>query len=975
MLLALALTGALTTPAAAVADDEPPPADEDTGRYVVVMEDEPLVTEFGVDGVDSAPAQARAEELTESHERAASQAGVSDAAVGSDYTAALNGFAAELTPTQVDRIKTADGVLMVLEDFLRQPQTDSSIEFLGLTDGGGAHRSGVKGEGVIVGIIDSGIWPENPSFADDGSYPDPGVKLDETDFPACDFGNTAHNPDDAPFTCNNKLIGARQVLDTYRGFIGAAEDEFDSARDDNGHGSHTASTAAGNARVKTEIFGRKTGTITGVAPRAHIIAYKALGNLGGFTSDLAAAIDQAVFDGVDVINYSIGGGAGGVGADEIAFLFAAGAGVHVATSAGNSGPNAATLGDPGTKPWLTTVAASTQERFREAELEVAGREYDGASITPGIGERPVVDAEFAGGDLCMPGTLDEAQVAGKIVLCRRGAIGRAAKSLAVFQANGVGMILYNNDDRDNLFTDSHWVPSIHINNSDGLKAKQAIARRPGATAEIERWENEDAKGAPSITYFSSRGPNPVASDIIKPDITAPGHQILAAYSPFPDPESTVPGQDFASISGTSMSSPHVAGIMALMDEVHPDWSAAAVKSALMTTSHQKVRDDDRRSKADPFDTGSGHVDPGKVRKKGSGFNPGLVYEAGFNDYLGFLCDAFPEVFANPAATCAALADAGVPTKAVNLNYPSIGVAELAGSQTITRTVTSVDTGKKARKYEVKVDAPKGYKVKVTPKNIRVEPGETATYQVTITNKNAPIGEWRHGSLTWKGGGYEVRSPISVKGASLAAPAEITGTGVDGSASIDVQFGYTGPYTAAPHGLEPAAVISDTVLQDPDQSFDPSDVDSGGANLHQVTTSGAAALLIKMPPDAVNDPAIDIDIYVNGPNGEQIATSTAGGTDEEISLFLPDDGTYDIFVHGWQTAGPSADYDLYTWVISATPGGGNLVIDRAPASATSGVADTVDVSWTGAEGWNIGAVSHSDAAGLLGLTLVNVDNRP
>ena len=199
---------------------------------------------------------------------------------------------------------------------MRQATTDSSGEYLGLTQRGGAYRSGLTGEGVVVGIIDTGIWPEHPSFADDGTYPAPAFR------PPCEFGNTAHNPNDVAFTCQNKLIGARQTLATYRAVIGAAPDEFNSARDDSGHGTHTASTAAGNADVDAEIFGRQVGTISGIAPRAQIIAYKGLGNLGGFTSDLAAAIDRAVRDGVDVINYSIGGGPSLLSGDAIQFLFA-----------------------------------------------------------------------------------------------------------------------------------------------------------------------------------------------------------------------------------------------------------------------------------------------------------------------------------------------------------------------------------------------------------------------------------------------------------------------------------------------------------------------------------------------------------------------------------------------------------------------------------------------------------------------------
>ncbi|MEM9566342.1 MAG: S8 family serine peptidase [Actinomycetota bacterium] len=951
----------------AESDDGPPPAAEETGRFVVILEDEPLVTEFGTDGVDSAAAKARAAEFSADQDAVAAAAGLGADAIANKYTVALNGFAAEMTASQVARAKATDGVLMVLEDFMRQPQTDSSLDFLGLTGQGEAHRSGLTGEGVVVGIIDSGIWPEHPSFADDGSYSDLGIVLDETVYPACEFGNTAQNPLDAPFECNNKLLGARNIAQTYRAVVGADPTEFDSARDDDGHGSHTASTAAGNANVEAQVGDRKLGKISGVAPRARVIAYKACGVLGCFTSDLAAAIDQAVLDGVDVINYSIGGGAGDVGPDEIAFLFAADAGVHVATSAGNSGPGPATVGDPATKPWLTSVGASTQPRFFAGEVRFnANVRFRGASLTAGLGRTEFVDAEFAGGDLCQPGTLDPAAVDGKIVLCRRGAIARAAKSLAVFQAGGAGMVLYNNTDNDNLFTDPHSVPSVHLNNTDGLALKQYIADRPSARAVITIVGTTKFDPAPSMTIFSSRGPNAVAGDIIKPDLTAPGFQVLAAYSPVATPD----GSDFAAIAGTSMSSPHVAGLMALLDQAHPDWSAGAVKSALMTTAHQDVVKDDQVTPADPFDFGAGHVDVGLPRRHGSAFQPGLVYEAGFLDYLGFLCDVFPEELANPAATCSSLAGIGIAITAVDLNYPSIGVSSLAGSQTITRTVTSVADEKHAVMYRPIVDAPDGYEVEVTPSTMKLMPGQSATFQVTITNVSAPVGEWRHGSLTWAGGNYKVYSPISVRGVSLAAPAQVDATGVDGEASVPVTFGYTGDYTAAGHGLEAATIFSGTVAQDPDQTFDPTD---GFSNLHQITTSGAAALLVQMPPEAT-EAAADIDIYVLDSSGNLVASSTAGGTAETIALILPADDTYDVWVHGWSAPGGDSPYDLYTWVISATPGG-SLVVD-GPSSVTVGETADLGVSWTGAAAgeWHIGAVSHSDGAGLLGLTLINVDNR-
>ncbi len=970
VLASLAMVMSLVVPAGAASDDAPPPSEAVSGRYVVVMEDAPLVTEFGRESLDTPAARARGRALANGHEKVLEEVGLDADDATYQYTVSLNGFAVELSEIQVEKVRGADGVMMVLPDVMRYPQTDSVADFIGLTAPGGAYATGVDGEGVIVGVIDSGIWPEHPSFADDGSYPKPPALSGDS----CQFGNTAHNADDAPFECNDKLIGARQMLETYRAVIGADADEFDSARDDDGHGTHTASTAAGNGDVEASMYGLPVGSISGIAPRAHVIAYKGLGNLGGFTSDLAAAIDQAVADGVDVINYSVGGGAGAPGADELAFLFASDAGVHVATSAGNSGPGNATLGNPATMPWLTTVGANTQSRFFEGTIVLGdGTEYTGASITAGVGQAPFVDAQFAGGALCIPGSLNPALVGGKIVLCQRGAVGRAAKSLAVSQAGGVGMVMYNTVNTDNLFTDTHWVPSVHTDLTPGLAMKNYIATAANPTAEIVTGSVSELPYAPSMTIFSSRGPNPVAPDIVKPDITAPGIQVLAGYSPFPDPGTTPPGELFGAIAGTSMSSPVVAGLFALIAQEHPDWSAAAARSALMTTADQDVLNNDRVTPANPFQMGSGMVDPGAAVKKGSAFQPGLVYDAGFLDYLGFLCDAFPQVFADPAATCASLAAAGVATDASDLNYPSIGVGSLPGTQTVTRTVTSVAQERGNRTYTVSVDAPDGFQVTVSPSTIRLRSGQSATYQVTITNVSAPIGAWTHGSLTWTSTGseYSVYSPISVRPVAFSAPDAVTGSGESGSVDVPISFGYTGAYTAAGHGLEPATVVTDTVLQDPDQTFDPND---GFSNVHQVNVAGAALLRIAMPPEAT-EPDADLDIFVYGPGGAQVASSTAGGTEELIDLVLPADGTYSIYVHGWSAPGGDSPYDLFTWVVSATPGG-NLTIDSAPASASIGTTATIEASWSGATAgqWHLGAVSHADGNGLLGLTLVEVDNR-
>jgi subtilisin family serine protease len=763
LLFAFALAMAmLAQPGAAAAPDV---AESTTGSYVIVLEADPLIAYFDQADLGTNAAKNKANGLKKGHDKALKDSGVSADAKVNDYTVALNGFSAVMSHEEAQAVARQDGVALVLADEMRYPTTDSSPAFLGLTGRAGPWATGVDGEGVIVGVIDTGIWPEHPSFADDGTFSEPPVVLDDSR-PNCEFGNTSHNANDAPFTCNNKLIGARQMLDTYRALIGASPDEYDSARDDNGHGTHTTSTAAGNSEVAASMYGIPRGTISGIAPRARVIAYKGLGNLGGFTSDLAAAIDQAVADGVDVINYSIGGGAGPLGADDIAFLFANTAGVFSSTSAGNSGPGAGTLGDPGTMPWITTVGANTQSRFFQGTAVLGdGSAYAGASITPGASQLPLVDAEVAGGDLCVPGSLDSGIVAGKIVLCRRGAIGRAAKSLAVFQAGGAGMILYNNSDVDNLFTDSHWVPSVHVDSTPGLAIKAYIASASSPAAAIVTPQVSEWPFAPSMTYFSARGPNPSAPDVIKPDITAPGIQILAGNSPTPDPGS-LPGELFQAFAGTSMSSPHIAGVYALIKQAHPDWSPAAAQSAIMTTADQDVVDNDRTSPADPFDMGSGHVDPGNAVHKGSAFQPGLVYDAGLFEYAAFTCGMDWGVFSS--GSCDFLESIGVPSDPSDLNYPSIGVAELVGSQTVQRTVTSVAQEVGWRTYDVSVDAPPGYAITVTPSSFRLKKGMTATYEVTITDESAPIDEWRFGSLTWSdaAGHYSVYSPIVIK----AAPA-------------------------------------------------------------------------------------------------------------------------------------------------------------------------------------------------------------
>ena len=948
--VAVAATGAAT-------------AADSAKSYIVVMEAAPVVAyEGGVAGIPATkPGKGKKinrnsdnvkqyqAHLESKHDASLDSVGAEDRKIN-DYSIALNGYSAILTEAQAAAIEQQKGVALVTEDQLRQPTTDSSPAFLGLTVGGGAYATGYDGRGVVVGVIDTGIWPEHPSFAGAG-FPAP-----PTGALPCEFGNTAHNVNDKPFTCNNKLIGAYQMLDTYRAVLGAAPDEFDSARDDNGHGTHTASTAAGNSNVSATVLGTSRGRISGIAPRAHVIAYKGLGNGGGFTSDLADAIDQAVLDGVDVINYSIGGGAGLPGADEIAFLFAADAGVFVANSAGNSGPNPSTLGNPATMPWLTTVGANTQSRFFQGTVVLGnGAQYVGASITKGVGTSPLVDAASLGNPLCNPGpasggvagpTFPAGSLTGKIVLCQRGTVGRAVKSLAVRNAGGVGMIMHENSNIGNLFSDTHWVPSVHVDQTPGLAIKAYIAANPAtATAriigeQVSTWVPGGPSIAPSMTDFSSRGPNSVAPDLIKPDITAPGIQILAGNSPFPDPNTTPPGDLFQAIAGTSMSSPHIAGVFALLKQANPDWSAAMAKSALMTTSSQNVRDNDRTSIATPFEQGAGHVTPGRPNQKGSAFQPGLAYDAGLLEYVAFTCGMNWGVFT--PGTCTALQNLGVPMRPVDLNLPSIGISQVAGSETVTRTVTSVAKENGNRTYQAVVSAPPGYNVSVSPSSFTLKSGDTAEFEVTVTNVSAPSGEWRFGSLTWRDqtGNYSAYSPIAVKGVPFSAPVDdVTSTG--GPVSYQIRFGYTGPFSATARGLVPAVITGDTVLDDPTNGT----CSLSGPGKFQVPVTVPAgttyARFQLFGSDANANSDIDLCVFQGT---TQVGSSTTGTSDEIVNLTNPAAGSYTAVVHGWEAGAASSPFKLHTWLLGSTPAG-NMVVS-APTSATIGQVATIGLTFNG-----------------------------
>ncbi|MGE5601686.1 MAG: S8 family serine peptidase, partial [Nitrososphaerales archaeon] len=670
---------------------------------------------------------------------AAALAAIPGARVTSRLDVVVNAVAMTVPAGQVDALAALPGVAAVYPDELLQPQTDNSPQFIGApavwAQLGGQESSG---EGVIVGVLDTGVWPEHPSFSD----PDPSGKAyaappaaPSGQPRACQFNGGA-NPGPA-FTCNNKLIGAQRFMNAYDANIAPVPGEYTSARDDNGHGTHTSSTAAGNAGVAASIFGVARGTVSGIAPRAHVIMYKVCGASGCASSDSAAAVQQAIKDGVNVINFSISGGANPyTDVSELAFLDAYSAGIFVAVSAGNSGPGSDTTDHRG--PWVTTVAASTQDRqfANNATLTADGGAtltVQGASITAGVGPAPVFVPSGTEADLRCDNPLPAGSVAGKIVVCKRGVTGRAQKGYNVLQGGAVGMILYNNATNvTDLETDNHWLPATHIQFADGTKVLDFMNSHTNVQATLTAGKKEAAQGD-VMASFSSRGGPGQSIGVSKPDITAPGVQILAGASPqhVPPPDGVAEGPQgelFQAIAGTSMSSPHIAGSGALLKALHPNWTPGQIKSALMMTAKTEVVKEDGSTPATPFDYGSGRVD---LTKAG---DPGLTIDASALDYVAHQSDLW------------------------NANYPSIYIPRLTGVVTVQRTVHNQTSS--ASQWNLSVLGAAGFSVSVQNSLLQVPANGNATFSITIDARDVPVGQARSATLLLTSGARTLHIPIT-----------------------------------------------------------------------------------------------------------------------------------------------------------------------------------------------------------------------
>ncbi len=882
------------------------------------------------------------------------------------YDVSLNGFAARMSAADADLLRRSDGVAAVTKNEINKLDTSSTPRFLGLTEPGSlwdqtGGRDGKAGAGTVVGIVDSGIWPESKSFAGSGKPP-ARFKGD------CQAGEQFPNS-----TCNSKLVVAKYFNSSFPP-QDLVKGEYKSPRDGDGHGSHTASTAAGNFGVKAVVDGIDLGTISGMAPGAMIAAYKVCwnGDAGGCgTADSVAAIDAAVADGVDVINYSISGSRTNTFADPVenAFFYAASAGVFVAASAGNSGPGASTVAH--NSPWLATVAAGTHDRDSTATVTLGNNAtYTGKSITGAAGPAPLVDSTAVGAagadprqvELCYPGTLAPAKVAGKIVLCQRGVIARTDKSLAVKQAGGIGMVLYN-PEPSSLNADLHSVPTVHVDEVDGAAIKSYIATAgAGATASISA-SVPGIAAAPEVAAFSSRGPALASGgDLIKPDIMAPGVDILAAVAP---PSNA--GRSFDYYSGTSMSSPHLAGIGALMASLHPSWSPAAIKSALMTSASQ-TQNTGAAIPGTPFGFGSGQVAPNSAAA------PGLVYDAGREDWRSFAAGA------GQCAVCGGPGSA-TPKDPSDLNYASIAVGSLAGSQTVTRQVTNVS----GRQLDLTADvqAPAGVDVVVSPSTLSMGPGDKETFEVTFTRTTADFDTYAFGSLTWAGSGHSVRSPLAVRPVAISAPASVTGTGTAGSTSWKITPGYSGTLATRVDGLVAAAKVTSTHADGNAGSFDEDDPESNltdpavQKHVMQVPagTSYARWATFAADSSAATD---DIDLYVYRETTDglvEVGSSATGSSDETVSKSAPVAGTYRVYVHNWDSDAATNEITLSTWLLDGAAKGNAQV--SAPSPVVIATPYDVELTWSGLAGGTrfLGRVVYNDGAADIGSTVVGITTTP
>ncbi len=848
------------------------------------------------------------------------------------FTHAINGITVKLTRSQAERVARIDGVKAVQVDFTRKLTTDVGPEWIGapsIWDGTSTPDGiGTKGEGIVAGILDTGLNPANPSFADSVAPADGGDGYNmENPRGAGNYVGVC-NPADPSYIpnwgCNDKVIG-------YWNFSGT--DQYD----DDGHGSHTASTTAGN-QVDATVYAAKgtphefsvTRNIKGVAPHANIISYDVCDGAGCQGASIVAAIDQAIRDGVDVINYSIGSSSPSSpwsDPDAVGFLNARAAGIYVATSAGNDGPGAATQGSPADVPWITSVGATTHNRTYVSSVtniagsdsstlpDIAGKGLSG----PTDGSFPLVYAGSAPYNNALCGAVTDAppgtgttfpggtSFVGKIVVCDRGGNGRVEKGQNVAALGAEGMILANDAaSGTSLNGDAHALPAAHITYADGVALKAFMAAHPGVQAALSGAViNLDAANGDIMAAFSSRGPNRAVS-VIGPSVSAPGVDILAAAGTGNDTE-------WEFISGTSMASPHTAGSFALLKSVHPDWTPAQAQSALMTTSERNITDNDGTA-ADWFDMGSGRIDLNNAA------DAGLVLDENNADYLA--------------------ADPAVGGDVRTLNIASMADNSCLETCAWTRTFEGTAIGAGTWNVAVENLSP-GVTLAVDKSSFAVTEGGTA--DVTVTATLAPglsTTKWLFGTLVLTpaaGSSAPVAHlPVGVLPSAGVLPEAIDittrrdagsqlETGLQAKEVTDLQISAS--------GLVPQKSTTLSIVED-------------GTNADAFNGDGAAVTNLTVPAGATslsatlsNPTATDFDMYVGTgavTAANVVAQSAAGGSNESVTIATPAAGTYWVLVQNYEasTPGGTDTTDLLTAVVAGDEGNLRAEGPQGPVAAAT-----------------------------------------
>jgi subtilisin family serine protease len=923
------------------------------------------------------------------------------------YKYGINGMAIRVSQTQAQSLSLLPQIKLIQREKIRKLDTDRGPVLIGAPKvWDGTAFSGIEqtlGEGIVIGILDSGINTDHPSFAElagDG-YLHTNPRGNGNYLGDC-AGNFAA-------LCNSKLIGVYSYTDITSDYSDTNVFPPNLPRngeDYGGHGSHVASVAAGNIlRNVDEVFPtegeeRSSGTptgftfeqISGVAPRANIISYQVC--YGG-TSEredtyadcldraILKALDDAIRDNVDVINYSIsGGGDPWLDPTEQAFLSARNAGIFVAVSAGNSGPEA--LSTEKSSPWYTSVAASEHGRENIFSKQLTGLSGGASTLGTIFGQSntgsitaPIVyagdftNANDAGGDpaQCLE-PFPAGTFSGQIVLCDRGDIARIQKAINVRDGGAAGYVLANVDGSETfLSNDQYVVPGIHLNASNGNIVKAWLSTGQNHRVSISNGEPTqfiDESRVDVIADYSSRGPNSEISTLA-PTMAAPGSNIFAAYA---DEQLGHDGHepaasDFTTLNGTSFASPHVAGAAALIKSANPTWGPDEIRSALALTSSIAMRKDNdvtaTTDEADFFDMGSGRIQVDKAIA-----SPLIMAETADN-----YTNANPDGEGEPRS----------------LNIPSITDDKCGGvciwSRTFKATTDATFT------YEPVSISP-NLTVAATPSRFTLLDGQSQTVIFTINSLQASKSEYTFAVARFTSPGLpDISLPISVLSSIGSFPLNIEFNGQRNRDSVlvqDIDAISIDSFELTAYEPVKSTVVSGKISQDSDTSSFVDDVTDGVSMTTITVAQGAKRLIAQITRSS----SPDLDLFVlfdtndNGTpeSNEELARSRSGSSIEEVQINYPEAGTYFIIAQNFSGSQTADDTFEMRYAVVTNQLAGDSLKAEVPNSLDSNTPFDLRIiydlpqsksgdDYYGAFG--IGSSTDEESLGLLTVDIDRVDN--